>query len=127
MRDDVIRTFLERYGEAIGAGDVAAIARCWEVPALVLADQGAIAVNAASEIEAFFRQAREAYAAQGLVATRPQLERVEALGDRLAAVDVRWPAFDEAGTEPASERSHYILWLGDDGEPRIRVALTRAA
>jgi hypothetical protein len=38
---------------------------------------------------------------------------------------VRWPAFDAAGTERASERSHYILRLGYDGQPRIRVALTR--
>jgi hypothetical protein len=46
---------------------------------------------------------------------------------RLTAVDVRWPAFDEAGEEKVSERSHYILRLGDDGNHRIQVALTMTA
>jgi hypothetical protein len=37
-------------------------------------------------------------------------------GGKVEAVDVRWPSFDSAGAERA---------LGADGEPRIRVALTR--
>ncbi|MCI0393631.1 MAG: hypothetical protein L0332_17360 [Chloroflexi bacterium] len=45
--------------------------------------------------------------------------------ERLAAVDVYWPAFDATGTQKSSERSHYILWLGEDEQPRVRVALTR--
>lgn len=68
------------------------------------------------------KQFLERYA-QGLVTTRPEFERAEGLTERLAAVDVRWPNFDEAGVERSSERSHYILWLGKTG---IRVALTRA-
>lgn len=54
-----------------------------------------------------------------------QLERVEALSATLAAVDVTWLAVDATGSEPSRERSHYLLPLGDDGQPRIRVALTR--
>jgi hypothetical protein len=47
------------------------------------------------------------------------------LTERLAAVDVRWPSFDASGAEQASERSHYIVHLGEDGEVRLRVTLTR--
>jgi hypothetical protein len=59
------------------------------------------------------------------MSTRPELERVEMLTDTLASVDVRWPAYDASGTEISSERSHYIIHLGQDGQLRIRVALTR--
>ena len=57
--------------------------------------------------------------------TRPELERIEMLTERMAAVDVRWPSFDASGAEQASERSHYIVHMGDDGEMRLRVTLTR--
>jgi len=86
MDQEMIENFLGKYGQAISTGDTSAIARCWEVPSLVLSDQG----------------------------------------ERIAAVDVRWPAFDRAGVEKFSEHSYYILRLGDDGQPRIRAAITRA-
>jgi hypothetical protein len=127
MREDQIRRFLERYGHAISSVNLADIAQCWEVPALVLSDQDVIAVSGADEIERFFAQAQDAYRSQGLVATQPVLERAEDLGEKLTSVDVRWLAMDKAGVERSSERSYYILRLGDDGEPRIRVALTRNA
>ena len=125
MDADQLRRFLEQYARALSAGDLRGIADCWEVPALVLSDDGAIAVAAAGEIERFFARAVEWYRSQGLAFTQPELERVEPLSAKLATVDVRWPTFDAAGTERTSERSHYILRLGDDGQPRIRVALTR--
>jgi hypothetical protein len=127
MNEDQIKRFLERYGQAISAANLMEIASCWEVPALVLSDQGAIGVSDAAEIERFFAQTQESYRSQGLVATKPKLERAENLGEKLASVDVWWSTLDAAGVERASERSHYILRLGDDGAPRIRVALTRSA
>ena len=127
MNEAQIRRFLERYGQALRTGDLAEIVRCWEVPALVLADEGAVPVSASDEIERFFEQAVGEHHAQGLVATRPQLERAEILTDRLAAVDVRWSSFDAAGAECSSERSYYILRRGDDGQLRIRVTLVRPA
>jgi ketosteroid isomerase-like protein len=116
---------LEAFGEALTAGDPRAAASWWEIPALVLSDEGALPVSDVAEVEAFFAQATEFYRSQGLVATKPELERVVELTDRLMAVDVRWPTFDETGAEKASERSHYILRRGEDGQYRVRVALTR--
>lgn len=76
------------------------------------------------EIEKLMNQASESYRAKGIVATKPHIEQIEMLSDKLAAVDVRWPSLDASGNEKASERSHYIVQLGEDG-PHIRVALTR--
>jgi hypothetical protein len=126
MNEDQVRRFLDRYGQAISEANLAGIARCWDVPALVLSDQGAIAVSSRDEVERFFGQAQESYRSQGLVATQPALEQVEALSEKLTSVHVRWSTLDRAGVEKASERSSYILRLGDDGEPRIQVALTRS-
>jgi hypothetical protein len=126
MDENQIMRFLKRYGEAISAADLATIASCWELPALVLSDQGAIAVSDAGEIERFFAQAQESYRSKGFVGTKPALERVENLSAQLTSVDVRWSTLDEAGVEKSSERSHYILRRRDDGEPRVRVALTRS-
>jgi hypothetical protein len=125
MNDDQIQRFLERLGHAMSVGDLAEVAQCWDVPALVLTDDSAIAISDSAELKPFFARAAEGYRSQGLVATRPELERVEPLTARLTAVDVRWPTFNAAGAEQSSERSHYIVWHGDDGQPRIRVALTR--
>lgn len=126
MDEDQIRQFLERYGQAMSAGDLPGISNCWEVPALVLSDEGAIPVAEAGEIERFFTQAVDWYRSQGLTATRPQLERAERLSERLTSVDVRWSAIDALGAEKSSERSRYILRLGEDGQHRIRVALTKS-
>ena len=124
---DRIQAFLERYGAAIGSGDLDTAATCWAVPALILADEGAIPVESRDEIEAFFGQAVAAYRSEGLVETRPEIERIETLSDRLVSVDVRWPAFDAAGAERASERSRYVLRLGAEDNLEIQVAVTLTA
>ena len=125
MYDNNVKDMLEHYGAALSAGNLPVISNCWSVPALVLSDDGAMSVTSSGEIEAFFSQGIEYYRSQGLMSTRPELERVEMLSDTLASVDVRWPSYDSSGTEKSSERSHYILQLGGDGQMHIRVALTR--
>ena len=122
--DDDLNTFLVRYGQAVSSGDLPTVASCWEVPAYVLTDEGVLVVSEVAEIERFFGQAVECYRAQGLVETRPDLQHVESLGQRLRSVDARWPAFDAAGQERSSEQSRYLRRLDDDGQPRIRVAIT---
>lgn len=121
--DEAIRGYLERYGRALSEGDLAAIAACWDVPAFVLSDQGVQPVSAAAEIEAFFGGAVEYYRSQGLVATRPEEVRIQPLGQRVAAVDVVWSAQNAAGETVSTERAHYIVRLGEDGVPRVRVAV----
>jgi hypothetical protein len=57
MDSELITGFLEDMGRALGERDLEAIANSWEVPALVLSDEGAVAVADAGEIERFFAQA----------------------------------------------------------------------
>jgi hypothetical protein len=121
---DRIQAFLERYGAAIGSGDLDTAAAGWAVPALVLADEGAIPIESRDEIEAFFGQAIASYRIEGLVETRPEIERIDVLSDRLVSVDVRWPAFDVTGAERSSERSRYVLRFDAAGDPQIQVAVT---
>jgi hypothetical protein len=125
MQTDLISQLFERFGQALSASDLHQASTCWGVPALVLSDDGATAVSDRSEIEAFFSQAADWYHLQGLVSTRPEIERVDMLSGQLAAVDVRWPSFDASGQEKSSERSHYIVQLAEDGQVQIRVALAR--
>ena len=125
MDHDKITRLLERLGRTLSAGDLRGVSSCFELPALFLSDDGATILADASQLEKLFAQATEWYRARGLVSTKPELERVDVLSQKLAAVDVRWPAFDASGQEKSSERSHYIVRLGTDGQVYIRVALTR--
>jgi hypothetical protein len=125
MQTDQIGQLLEQLGQALSEGDLHQAANCWRVPALVLSDETALAVSASSEIEEFFSQAAEWYHLQGIASTKPEIERVDMLSEKLAAVDVRWPSFDASGKEKSSERSHYIVQLAEDGQVYIRVALAR--
>lgn len=125
MNEDQIVALLQRIGLSMSANDVQGVASCWEVPALVLSYEGVMAVTDRDQIETFFAQAIEWYRSQGVVTTRPELERIDMLSEKLASVDVRWPAFDASGAEMSTERSHYLVQLGQDGQVRIRAALTR--
>jgi len=125
LQVDQISRLLEQLGQALSTSDLHKAAACWTAPALILSDDGATAVSDTSEIEAFFEQAAEWYHLQGIASTRPEIERVDLLSETLAAVDVRWPSFDAAGQEKASERSHYLVQLAEDGQTYIRVALAR--
>ncbi len=125
--EDTVRRFLERYGEALSAGDIPTVVDCWDVPALVIADDGARSVATLAEIEQFFGSAVEWYRSQGQMATKPELKHVEPLGKRLVFVDVVWPGLDASGNVKSSEHSCYVLRFSDDGSPRIQVAISASS
>ena len=120
---ETITNFLEDIGRALSSGDAAAASRAWEIPAFVLSEEGALAISDPDEVERFFARAIDWYRARGEVSTRPEVEELEDLGERISSVDVRWPGYDAAGRERSSERSRYLICLDDRGQPRIRVAI----
>jgi hypothetical protein len=123
-RDGMVQRFLDRYGQALTAGDGKTIATMWEVPALVLGDQNARAVQASEEVEKFFNAAASQYRAQGIAATRPDVTSISWLSERIVLVEARWPYIDRKGRETGSaETSTYTLRLDDRGELRVRVAI----
>lgn len=120
-----IEELLVELGEALSSGDAESAARCWSVPALILSEEGAIAVSDLHEVQSFFANSTEWYRSRGLVSTRPEIETLQALTPALSAIDVRWPAFDASGEEMSSEQSHYIVQADSEGRPRIRLALSK--
>jgi hypothetical protein len=119
----VIATFLTRYGDALSQGHLTDVSDCWEMPALVVSDEGAVAVGTPEEVERFFAQAVAWYRTQGYVATRPTIVRGDWLGERLISADVQWAALDSTGNVKMTELTRYIIRLDDGGQPRIRVAV----
>jgi hypothetical protein len=120
MRNDqVIHAMLQRFARAFTTGDGDSAAACWEVPALVVADEGSRAVASLDEVAAFFGGAREEYNREGVTGTRVDVQRLDWHTDRLATVTVRWPHLDGEGRELGrTESSMYLVRVTGD-EARI--------
>lgn len=119
-----IHAMLERFSKAFTKGDGKAAAKCWEVPALIVADMGTRAVSSLQEVENFYDASVKQYNGMGITDTRPEVKSTTWPTDRLAIVEVRWPYFDAKGQEvDTTESTTYVIRLGDDGEPRISVAI----
>ncbi len=99
MNTTEIDKLLERLGKTLSSGDLQGVSGCFAVPALLLSDEGATLLADANQIEKLFAQATEWYRSQRLISTRPDLEHVEELSEKVTSVDVRWPAFDASGRE----------------------------
>ncbi len=110
-RDDAsVRAYMEAFAQALTAGDGAAIAKMWAVPALVMMKDGtARAVGSEAEVEKFFSGAKEQYTQRGIEEARPDIQRVEWLTDDVVVAHVRWPYLDRAGREIGEESSVYTL------------------
>jgi len=122
-RKTEVLKMLESLGEAVNSGDLAGVSRSYAFPALFLVGESTTVLESAAQLE-LFGKGRQWYISQGILTTRAELESIEELTDRIAAVNVRWPGFDKDGNEVHTETSHYIIQTAGN-EPRIRVALTR--
>jgi hypothetical protein len=120
--DTVILRTLEGIASALAAGDAARVAELWDMPALVLADQGARAVATRAEVQDFFRASIAWYREQGTPSAIPELDRWQRISERVAAVDVTWRGLDASGEEKSRESSHYLMRLCEDGVARVQVA-----
>jgi hypothetical protein len=125
--EDAVRDMLQRFARAFTAGDGPAAAACWDVPALVVSDEGNRAVGSAAEVAAFFGGAKEQYNRQGVTDTRPEVECIEWHSAQLASVTVRWPYLDAQGKELGrSESSVYLVRVAKQ-QARICMAATLGA
>ena len=118
-----IAAFLDRYAEALAAGDLPGIAGCYALPALVAGDAATIPVAEAGQIEAAFAGAADAYRAQGLVGIRPELRALDPLTPALTLVDLRWAYLDEAGQARQHTSYRYLLRRSDSGQLGIQVVV----
>lgn len=123
-----LQSMLETFAKAFTQGDGKTAATCWEVPALIVADQGSKAAATLEEVEDFFGGAAQQYKDMGVTGTRPEIQSATWLTDRLVSVHVRWPYLDAKGqARPESEASTYVMRIGDDGRPRITVVVMMGA
>jgi len=120
-----VQALFDALARALTAGDGAAVAAMYEVPALIIADEGVIAIESAAQVAQFFGGAKAQYNAQGIVDTRADLIDLERIGDRIAVATVRWPHLDAKGTQVTAESSDYTLRRDDAGQFRIRGVLMR--
>lgn len=123
QRDEAVQAYFEKFAHALTAGDGKGLATMWEVPAFLMAEGTTQAVQTSPEVEAFFSGAKEQYAKRGIVDTRPEIESLSWLSERIVMVQVRWPYLDEEGDEIGGERSTYVLSRSRDGRLAMRVVL----
>jgi len=124
LKKDDIGEMLERLGNAVSTGDLKGISDCYAFPALFISNEDSIVIESSGQLEEMFAKARDWYISQGILTTRADLVNIEEMTDLIAAVNVRWPGFDQAGNEKYTETSHYII-QASQRKPLIRVALTR--
>ncbi|WP_431098982.1 hypothetical protein [Polaromonas aquatica] len=128
QKEQGLQSMLENFARAFTRGDGKTAATCWEVPALIVADQGTKVVATLAEVEDFYGGAAKQYNDMGITDTRPEVQSVTWMTDRLASVHVRWPYLDAKGqARPDSEASTYVVRFGDDGQPRINVVVMMGA
>ena len=110
--------FFDRYGSALTTGDVAAIAGCYALPGMVVADSYSFTFTSPAAVALSFLGAAPAYREQQIVAAHAQLRDVQRLSDALAMVAVEWEYLDSAGGAVPGESFRYLI-RSEPGGPRI--------
>lgn len=112
---DTLTDFFDRYGVALTAGDVPAIAGCYALPGLVVADSYSFSFSSPAAVALSFVGAAPDYQERELVAAHALIEDVEPVSDLLTLVGVEWEFLDSEGRAVPGERYRYLLRATDDG------------
>jgi hypothetical protein len=115
--------FFDRYGSALTSGDVVAVASCYALPGMVVADSYSFTFTSPAAVALSFLGAAPAYRDQQIVAAHAQLRDVQRLSDALALVLVEWEYLDSSGNGVPGESYRYLLRTDADG-PRITTVIT---
>jgi hypothetical protein len=115
--------FFDRYGSALTSGDVVAIASCYAVPGMVVANSYSFTFTSPAAVALSFLGAAPSYQDQQIVAAHAQLRDVQRLSAALALVLVEWEYLDSAGNAVPGEVYRYLLRADADG-PRITTVIT---
>ncbi len=120
-----VQAYLDKYSEAITAGDTRTLTKLWGVPAFVVGAMEARVVHSEDEVEQFFAGAKDRYNARGIVGTRAEITHLDWISDDLVIATVRWPYLDRDDRVLGEETSSYTLLRGEDGSFKVRVATLR--
>jgi len=114
--------FFDRYGSALTGGDVAAVASCYALPGMVVADSYSFTFTSPAAVALSFLGAAPSYEDQQIVAAHAQMRDVQRLSDALILVLVEWEYLDSSGTAVPGESYRYLLRADADG-PRITTVI----
>ena len=112
---DALTDFFDRYGNALTRGDVSAIAGCYALPGMVVADAYSFTFTSPAAVALSFLGAAPAYREQQIVAAHAQLQDVQRLSGALIMAAVEWEYLDSRGAAVPGERYRYLIRLGAEG------------
>ncbi len=115
--------FFDRYGSALTNGDVSAVAACYALPGMVVADSYSFTFTTPAAVALSFLGAAPAYREHQIVAAHAQLHDVQRLSNALSLVAVEWEYLDSRGNAVPGERYRYLIRSDSDG-PRITTVIT---
>ena len=115
--------FFDRYGSALTRGDVSAVANCYALPGMVVADSYSFTFASPAAVALSFLGAAPAYREQQIVAAHAQLRDVQRLSDALAMVAVEWEYLDSRGAQVPGESYRYLI-RSDSAGPRITTVVS---
>lgn len=115
--------FFDRYASALTSGDVSAIANCYALPGMVVADSYSFTFASPAAVALSFLGAAPAYHEQQIVAAHAQLRDVQWLSDALAMVAVEWEYLDSQGNAVPGENYRYVI-RADAGGHRITTVIS---
>jgi hypothetical protein len=112
---DTLTDFFDRYGAALTAGDLPAIARCYSLPGTVVADGYSFTFTSPAAVALSFMGAAGDYQDHALVAAHAQILEVQPLSGALTLVAVEWEYLDSCGQAVPGESYRYLLRTTADG------------
>jgi hypothetical protein len=112
---DTLADFFDRYGVALTSGDVPAIAGCYALPGLVVADTYSFSFTSPAAVALSFVGAAPDYQDRELVAAHARIEDVQPVSALLTMVTVEWEFLDSQGCAVPGERYRYVLRTTVDG------------
>jgi hypothetical protein len=118
----LLSEFFDRYGVALTTGDVTAVAGCYALPGMVVANSYSFTFATPAAVALSFLGAAPAYREQRIVAAHAQLTDVQKLSGSLAMVAVEWEYLDSNGSAVPGENYRYVLRIESDG-PRITTVI----
>lgn len=114
----LLSDFFDRYGVALTTGDIAAVAGCYALPGMVVADSYSFTFTSPAAVALSFLGAAPSYRDQRIVAANAEFLDVRQLSEALTLVAVQWEYLDSDGQALTGERFHYLLRTDSSG-PRI--------
>lgn len=112
---ETLADFFDRYGVALTSGDLPAIAGCYALPGLVVADTYSFSFTSPAAVALSFVGAAPDYQDRELIAAHARIEDVQPVSALLTMVAVEWEFLDSQGQAVPGERYRYLLRISDEG------------